>query len=1025
VRCAIDLEAALTETNREIAELLRETRDVHLVQKIGINTGTVFAGRVGGTTRYEYTVMGPAVNLAARLMSAAADGELLLSPSTRAAVGSQFVLGESAPLRLKGLAEPVTPARVLRVADVDMRAHTEVASLRAVPLIGRAGELGALLGGAELGLSGQGRVLAVVGDAGAGKSRLVEELVQRLVMGSIHRGGAAGVPPFEIYLGDCQSYEQRTPYAALRGPLDDLLGLSARRPGQDVAAIAADVEGRVRQLAPELLRFTPLLGDALGLALPETALSAALNPQQRHDRLQELIVALFQGAAARDPLLITLEDVHWADQPSLELLGRLAAAAAARPLLLVLTYRPDPPIPAPWDERPETVRVRLGELAAADSAALLAALLGVEPPASLLPLLERTQGNPFFIEELVRALILAGVLVRDDLGAWRAARAIDEVELPKSIEGLLIARLDRLDEARQELVQVASVIGRRFQRPVIEGVYANPAPLGDSLERLVSIELIQAELLERNLAYIFRHALLRDVAYAGILYARRRVLHGRVARRIEELSGGDVDPHLPLLAWHYLQAEEWLASLGYHLSAAEQARSRFANHDALALYGAALDIAPKLATSADPAWLVEQVATIHERLGDLHMLLGSYDSAEHDYGQALALSAAGDSATSERWLRMHRLLATVEERRSRYEAAFERLRPGMARASSAQRAERARCYQLGAGIYYRQGDYPLAMEWARLGLALAAQAGDQEGQARALKLIGNIFREQGDLQQAINRLEQARARFEELNELGGLCEALNDLGIVYTRAGRWQETIASFERSLQISESIGDVLAAARTANNLAVLLVGRNELARAGDLYRRSSEGFGRIGSPLGVAVTTWNRGEVLLLQGRPAEAAPLFHEGLAIVERINARNFLPDVLRLNAEGSLALGEAAAARDYAARSLAIAAELGMGAEAAAARRTLGLVALAEGDLAAAHDQLTQSYDELAQLDDRYELGKTLYQLARLALARGDSAAFAEARERASAIFHELDAQRDLAQLRALDQRNPLVLRVE
>lgn len=1040
VRCALELEAALSEANAEIAELLAsewrggQGDDVSgdkdhplstppsLLQKIGINTGTVFAGRVGGSTRYEYTVMGPAVNLAARLMSAASDGEVLLSPSARAAVGGQFVLAEGAPLQLKGLAEPVVPARALGIAAVDLRSRdAAVASLRTAPLIGRDAELAALLDGAIAGLGGQGRVLAVVGDAGAGKSRLVEELVQRLVMASVADGGAGGVPPFEIYLGDCQSYEQRTPYAALRGPLYDLLGLSAG--AADNTARAEAIAERVRQLAPELERFTPLLGDAIGFAMPETNLSAALSPQQRHDRLQELIVALFLGAAARDPLLVVIEDIHWADQPSLELLGRLVASS--QPLLLALTYRPDPPIPAPWDERPTTVSVRLAELSPADSAALLTALLGADPPEPILPLLDRTQGNPFFIEELVRALILAGVLVHDESGAWRAARSPDEVELPKSIEGLLIARLDRLDEPRQELLQVASVIGRRFQRPVIEGVYAKPALIGEGLERLVAIELIQAEQLERNLAYIFRHALLRDVAYAGILYARRRVLHGRVARRIEELSAGDLEPHLPLLAWHYLQAEEWLPALHYHLAAADQARRRFANQDALALYKTALEIAPRLTTSADPAWLVEQVAGIHERRGDLHLLLGAYDEAEADFSEALALASAGSGPAGDRWLRMHRMLATVEERRSRYEAAFERLRPGMARATAAQRAELARCYQLGAGIYYRQGDYLQAMEWANMGLALSEQAGDQEDQARALKLIGNIFREQGDLHQAIDHLERARAGFERLNLLGGLCEALNDLGMAYTRGGRWQETIASFERSLQISESIGDVLAAARTANNLAVLLVGRNQLDRAGELYRRSSEGFARIGSPLGVAVTTWNRGEVLLLQGRPAEAAPLFAEGLAIVERINARNFLPDVLRLNAEAALALGDTAAARESAARALEVAIELGMGAEAAAARRVLGQVALAEGDLAAAHDQLEQSRETLEQLDNRYELGKTLYQLARLALARADRPAFAQARAQAAAIFGELDAQRDLALLRALDERQPPAARVE
>jgi class 3 adenylate cyclase/tetratricopeptide (TPR) repeat protein len=1036
VRCALELGQALEEANGEIADLLDDRRlttdhrpgDDHgrqssvvggpssfrLSQKVGINTGTVFAGRVGGATRYEYTVMGPAVNLAARLMSAAADGEVLLSPSARAAVAGQVISEEAPPLRLKGIAQPVVPARALRVADVAgaVRDEGPTTRLDTAPLIGRDDELAALFAAASAALGGQGRVLALVGEAGAGKTRLVEELLQRLVVASV---ASSGVPPFEIVLGECQSYEQRTPYAAISGPLRDLLGLGARRAPEEISRHLAS---RVRQLAPELERFTPLLGDAVGITLDDTALTAALTPQQRHDRLQDLVVSLFQGAARRDPILIAVEDAHWADLPSQELIGRIAAVAAELPLLLVINYRPDPPIEAPWNQHPLTLQLRLGDLAPDDSVTLLGALLGGSPPEDVLPLLDRAQGNPFFIEELVRALVGGEMLVQADGGQWRLARRLEEVELPKSIEGLLIARLDRLDEPRQELLQVASVIGRRFQRPVVEGVYASNSTLDESLQRLISFELIQAEQLDRALAYLFRHALLRDVAYEGILYARRRALHGRVARRIEELSQAQLDEQLAPLAWHFLQAEEWRQALDYHLRAADQAARRFANRDALALFAAALEIAPRLAESAgsnDEAqppqgWVEQQCAAIHERSGELRLLLGEYDDAESHFRAALALAASA----SEDWLRLHRLLASVEERRSRYDEAFDWLRVGMARATGSMRGEAARCYLLGAGIYFRQGEYMRAMEWARMSLTLAEQIGSQADQAAALKLIGNLYRDQGDNAQAIEALERARALFAELHIIGGLSDALNNLGIVYTRAGRWPETIASFEESLRISESIGDVQAVARTANNLAVVLVGRSELERAGALYKLSSEMFGRIGSALGVSVTTQNRGEVLLLQGQAQAARALIAEAIGGYEQISARNFLPEALRLAAEAALALGDPLDARALAARSLEIATELGMAAEEAAAYRMIGQVAFAAGDLAAAEAALERSRATFTSLDSRYDLGKTRYQQALLARAQSDEAAFAQARADAEQLFGELDAQRDLALVRAL-----------
>ncbi len=1009
VLCALELEQALGEANREIGILLEEIGEACLFQKIGINTGTVFAGRVGGTTRYEYTVMGPAVNLAARLMSAAADGNVLLSPSARAAVADQFVLEDQPPLRLKGLAEPVTPARAVRVAD----APAPGTRIGAAPIIGRDREIQRLSIAAGAALRGAGCVLALVGEAGAGKSRIAEEVLQRLVISSIAEPATDDrVPPFEIVIGECQSYDQRTTYATLRGPLSELLLLSTWRTSS--GDLHLHIAERVRHLAPDLERFAPLLSDALDITLAESSLTSALSPQQRHDRLQELIIALFCGAAAQKPLVISIEDIHWADSPSLELLGSLSAAAAKLALLLVLTYRPDPPIPAPWDELPTTLHLRLPELTPDHSADLLSALLGGQPPTEILSLLDRTQGNPFFIEELVRALVAGGVLVHDNENHWGLARPLAEVVLPTSIEGLLIARLDRLDEPRQELVQVASVIGRRFQRPIVEGVYTSLHALDESLQRLIDIELIQADQFDRTLAYVFRHALLRDVAYDGILYARRRLLHGRVARRIEEKSQEHIDDQLAVLAWHYLQAEDWDHALHYHMRAGEHAQRRFANRDALALYRVALEITTRLSASARPLTLTAQVTEIHERSGDIHMLLGEYDQAEEHFRVALSMAGIENGHVDEIWLRMHRKLASIDERRSRYDAAFTWLHTGLDSGTDTLRAETTHCYLLGAGIYFRQGNYTEAMSWAQRGLGLAKQMQSQADQAQALKLIGSIHRDQGELSPAIEALNYARNLFETLNIVDGLSDTLNNLGQVYLQLGRWQDTITSFERSLQISGDIGDVLAVARTSNNLAVVLVGRNQLDRAGDLYRLSSAMFGRIGSALGVAVTTYNRGEVLLLQGSPAEALPLFTRSIADFERIKAPSFLPEVLRLAAEATLALGDPAAARDYATRALTVADELGMAAEAAVARRALGQVALAQDDLVAAHDQLTQSQIALEQLDNRYELGKTLYQIARLARTRHDDQALTVARLRAEQIFSELDATRDVDLVHAL-----------
>jgi ABC-type oligopeptide transport system substrate-binding subunit/class 3 adenylate cyclase len=550
--------------------------------RVGAATGRVVVGEVGAGARVEYAAFGDAVNVAARLQAAAAPGTILVDEPTRRAVAQLFSWGDAMELELKGKRRPV---RAWPVGGVRAGARPQ----RGLPgvetrLVGRSRELGAGRETLEALQAGRGGVLVVSGEAGIGKSRLLAELRSF--------AEAGGMRWLE---GRCVSYGESLPYWPFRDLLrGDWIGAGADEPE---LRVRVGLRRRLEQLlGPETGELYPYLGALLDLTLEPDAAAriAELSPEALQWRTFEVVGRLFERLAEEAPLIVALEDLHWADSTSVLLIEQLLGLAESAPVLLALTLRPERDH-ASWGlteharrEFPHLSReLELGPLGDSDGE-LLVALVGAGTlPAELeRRVLDAAEGNPFYLEELVRSLADVGALVQEG-DRWRFDHEVG-VEVPETVEKVILARLDRLPSASHEVVAAASALGRRFALPLLEGVLDEPP--GEALHELQRFGLLLQSRRWPQPEFRFRHALIQETAYRTLLAEPRAALHRRAAEWLEERYAGHDAEVLGLLAHHWLAAANDDRAAGYLLRAGDKARQEHALDEAIEHYRSLLPL---------------------------------------------------------------------------------------------------------------------------------------------------------------------------------------------------------------------------------------------------------------------------------------------------------------------------------------------------------------------------------------------------------------------------------------------------
>ncbi|MEW6270242.1 MAG: adenylate/guanylate cyclase domain-containing protein [Thermodesulfobacteriota bacterium] len=522
---------------RDFARDVREQHDVDFGVRMGLNSGEVVVGKIGDDLRMDYTAQGHTVGVAARLQEIAAAGQIVISDETAALVRDLFVVDAIGELHVKGLRTPVR-AHVLRAVG-PLRTRLEVSRGRGLTgFVGRDDEMAILEAALGATLEGRGVAVGVVGAAGVGKSRLCQEFVERC--------RARSIPVIEAH---CLSHARNAPLGVLRDLLRDALSV-----GRD-----ADPELARDRIARGLVELDPALRDAVPLAQDVMAVpdprspEPAADPAAKEEALATLLRLLLRARGARGAFVVHLDDAHWIDLHSERLFARVVDVASTTRALLLLNFRPE--FHAPWMERSFYRQVPVAPLGESATCQMITSLLGDDPSVAGLGELirDRTQGNPFFIEEVVRALDASGA-VAGERGSYRWTRATRELGVPATVQSLLAARVDGLAERDKLVLQSASVIGKRFSRPVLARVAGLPAvEITASLAALERAEFVHAE---TESDYAFRHPLTQEVAYASQLLDGRITLHAAVARALEDVFADRLGEHAGVIAHHWEQAQK-------------------------------------------------------------------------------------------------------------------------------------------------------------------------------------------------------------------------------------------------------------------------------------------------------------------------------------------------------------------------------------------------------------------------------------------------------------------------------------
>ena len=958
--------------------------------RIALHTGETLVGRLGDRVELDADGRRTADDVLARLLAVPGDA-IVASPATGALLDRRFEVEAVA-----GSASGEPPSwRVRGLLSRDQSLSPFVSRDRELAL------LEDLLAQAE---GGVGQSVLLAGDAGIGKSRLLQELRRRV------RGRAGWLEGTALSFGGSMPFH----------PLIDLFKRAFEVHASDTDDVIVDrIDRATAGFGETFVPSAQFLRSLLSVDPGDPAVGR-LDPKLRRAGIFDAVRQFLLATAARRPLVVVLEDAHWMDQATAEFLPLLVEGLADGRILLCVTQRSGFALPS--GERAFGTRLTISKISAGETARIASSLLDADV---LSPELQQlidgtTEGNPLFVEEVARSLHERGLLERlgREVGL---ARPTGRIDLPDRVQDVILGRLERLDSSSREMLHVASVVGREFPRRVLERVMPDAQPsIDERIRALRAADLIQSVRVWPEAVDVFKHALTQEVAYHAQEESQRQALHARIGEAIEQLHADRLSEHLGVLAHHFTRGERWDKALGYLLSAAQQAERAFATREALALYDEATHVAGRRASGAgDPA---TQIA-IHEAKARLYFVTSDFERSAAEGERILPLARlSGDRVKESEALAM---IAWASTWGRNLDAAIRAARQALAVAEP-------------AGALAVQGRAHFTIGWVRgvtghldeshaaidRAVALSTAAGDPVHRSLALSTAGLLRNWAGDFTEAARLQEEGLTLARERGLLVPLLFSCFLRGLTLTGKGNYDEAFATVSEGLALAERVGDEAIHHRLLNCLGWLFADLGDLEQAEALNTTSAQIGRRRRDPGTQPNAELNLGDIFRDRGDVALAEELY-DGVFRYWRHPSTSewmrFRYSIRMFASMGELALarGDLGSARAHGAECLELATRTGSRKNLVKGWRLSGEIARVERDWDRAQGALQRALDLASALGNPVQLWKTELAIGRLMAEAGRSDAAGAAYQRAAAVMQQVrDGLRHEA-LRAAFEKNP------